>query len=303
MPVKHTEATSGRRELGEELGRLRRERNYSGNDVARKLGWSPSRISRLENGLTGATSSHLATLLAFYQVSEEVFARLFELNQAALDHSRVRPHRELLLDEVWLPALHEATAARVTEYAPLAVPTLLQTPEYARALLLGSGEPAPGEEVARRLTALEQRQASLRLPSTTFRFFLAEHLLRAPVGDKEVMGAQLRHLIATSARYECTVRVLPDSAGSCAVFGSAFRILEYADSRDVVCTHTQSASIFQEDPEDVAIYRAIQDRLHRVALDKEQSIQVINDLAIGHTGIIQPIAYSSINGHQPDNPR
>src|SRR5262245_2294682 len=98
--MKRPEVTSGRRELGEELSRLRRKRKYSGNDVAIKLGWSPSRISRLENGLTGATSSHLATLLAFYQVSEEVFVRLFELNRVALDQSRVRSHRELLVDEV-----------------------------------------------------------------------------------------------------------------------------------------------------------------------------------------------------------
>lgn len=115
------------------------------------------------------------------------------------------------------------------------------------------------------------------------------------------MGKQLRHLIAASARYECTVRVLPTSAGSCGVFGSAFRILEYAESRDVICTHTQSAWIFQEDPEDVAIYRAIQNRLHRLALDKEQSVQVINDLAISYAGLTQPLAMSSVNGSQPDD--
>ena len=133
MPtLKPPEATSGRRELGEELRRLRRETNCSGHDVALKVGWSPSRISRLENGLTGVTNALLATLLAFYQASEEVFVRLFELNRVALDHSRVRPHHELLFDEVRLASLHDATATRVTEYAPLAIPTLLQTPEYAR---------------------------------------------------------------------------------------------------------------------------------------------------------------------------
>lgn len=300
MSVKHSEATSGRRELGEELSRLRRERNYSGNDVALRLGWSPSRISRLENDLTGATSSHLATLLAFYQVSEEVFVRLFELNRVALDHSRVRLHRELLVDEVCLASLHDATATRVTECEPLAIPRLLQTAEYAQALLRASG-PVSDEVMGRRLAALEQRQAILGRAYPTFRFFLSEHVLRVPIGDKQTMGKQLRHLIAVAARYECAVRVLLDSAGSCGVFGGAFRILEYAESRDVVCTQTQTAWVFQERPEDVAIYRAIRDRLHQVALDKEQSVQVINDLAITYTGITQSLAHSGINGRQPDD--
>lgn len=295
MTVKHTEATSGRRELGEELGRLRRERNYSGNDVALRLGWSPSRISRLENGLTGATSSHLATLLAFYQVSEDVFVRFFELNRVALDHSRVRPHRAL--DEVCLASVHDATATRVTEYAPLAVPTLLQTAAYAKTLLR-TGGPVPDEAVERQLAALEQRRAILGRAYPTFRFFISEQVLRTPVGDEQIMGAQLRHLIAISARHECAIRVLPESAGSCGAFGGAFRILEYAESRDVVCTHTQSAWIFQESPEDVAVYRAIRDRLHQVALDKENSVQVINDLAITYTGITQPLALTSTNGTQ-----
>lgn len=160
--MKRTEVTSGRRELGEELSRLRRERNYSGHEVAVKLGWSPSRISRLENGLTGATNSHLATLLAFYGVSEAVFVRLFELNRTALDHSRVRSHRELLVDEVCLASLHETAAMRVTEYEPLAIPTLLQTAEYAQGLL------STGEDADRRLAALEQRQAILGRPTRRF---------------------------------------------------------------------------------------------------------------------------------------
>jgi transcriptional regulator with XRE-family HTH domain len=295
MTVKHTEVTSGRRELGEELRRLRMQRKYSGHDVAVSLGWSPSRVSRLENGLTGVGGGHLATLLAHYQVSEEVFVRLFELNRVTLDHSRIRPHRELLADQTGVVSVHEASALRVTEYEPLAIPTLLQTPEYAQALLDTAGL-VVGEVIDRRHAALQQRQAILDRAHPTLRFYLAEHVLRAPIGDNHIMGRQLRRLITVAVRYDCTIRVLPASLGLSGAFGGAFQFLEYADSRDVVCTHNQTSLVFQESPADVATYHDILDRLHRLALDKEQSIQVINDLAITYTGIIEPLSHSSSNG-------
>lgn len=296
MPaLKHTEATSGRRELGEELRHLRRQHNYSGNDVALKLGWSPSRISRLENGLTGITNAMLATLLAFYRVSEDAFVRLFELNRVALNHNRVRPHRELLLDEVRLASLHDASATCVTEYAPLAIPTLLQTAEYAQAHLHAT-QLMSDEDIARRLSALERRQTIFTRSTAKFRFFLSEPVLRTPVGDQLIMGKQLRRLFTITAQHDCTIRVLPASAGPSGMLGGPFRLLEYAESRDVAHTHTQTAHIFQEDPADVDAYRAIVGQLHQRALDPDQSIQVINDLAITYTGIIQPLASSNING-------
>ena len=293
--MKHSEVTSGRRELGEELIRLRREHKRSGNEVALRLGWSPSRVSRLENGLTGITDGHLAALLADFEVEEEVFVQLFELNRVALDHSRIRPHRELLVDQECLVAVHAATAMRVTEYEPLTIPTLLQTTEYARALA-STTELIADEAVEQQRQAREHCQAILTRAQPTVRFFIGEQVLRAPTGDKPLMSAQLRHLITTAARHECTIRVLPASACPGGAFGGAFRLLEYTDSRDVVCTQNHTALIFQENPAEVAAYRAIVNRLHHLALDKEQSMQVINDLAITYTGIIEPLTDTSTNG-------
>lgn len=276
--TKPLEATSGRRELGAMLSLLRRERNYTANGVAQALDWSPSRISRIEHGLTGISDSHLATLLALYQVGEDVFVRLFDVNRIALEHSRVRPHHEPLSGGLCVASLYEAAATRVTEYAPLAVPDLLQTPDYARALMR-TAELVTDDVADLRLRTLKQRQEILGRAYPTLRFFLSEHVLRTSLGDKQTMARQLRRLTGIVERREGTIRVLPTSADA-AAFGCRFRILEYSDSRDIAHTQTPTAHVFHENPADVDTYREIFARLRAFALDEERSVQVINHLAI-----------------------
>lgn len=114
-------------------------------------------------------------------------------------------------------------------------------------------------------------------PETTF--FIPERVLRTTVGDARVMNEQLLHLALVSARPRCRVRVIPDSAGPHGALGGPFRLMEYRGNRPAIYVENQTASLFLEEPGDVAIYRTMLARIDEIALDGGQSREFLATLA------------------------
>ncbi|GAB3482912.1 helix-turn-helix domain-containing protein [Amycolatopsis cihanbeyliensis] len=266
------DSTARARELGAELRRIRQRSGLSGHDLARTLGWSPSKVSRMESGQRGASEVDVAVyLVSCGLVVRSELNRLVTLAREADSRYWLRPHSRELPEELRSLILQEGTANAITSYDPLIVPGLLQTEQYIRELFRW-GSNRPPEDIELRVDARLARQHVLkRARSPWCKFFLHERALRAVVGGPEVMHEQLVSLLLVDSWPRCSIRVVPDAAGPYGIVGGAFKVMGYAEHPPVTYVDSWAAGLFLEEPEDVAMYREILARLDRDALDAGQS--------------------------------
>lgn len=249
------------------------------NEVARRLGWSPTKVSRLESGTRGSCEIDIAMYLTTCGVSRTELDRLLDLCRASDDGYWLRPHGERLPDELRSLVYQETSAATIGSFELARVPGLLQTEDYARAMITRSvSVPAGGVEM--RVRARLGRQSLLqRRNPPTFTFLVHEQALRLRVGGLTVMHEQMLHLVFASSRPHCAVRVVPDSAGAHAGLAGPFKLIQYSGHPPAVYVENEVASLFLERPADIATYRRAFTRLAEVALDEGQSREFLARLA------------------------
>jgi hypothetical protein len=159
------------------------------------------------------------------------------------------------------------------------VPGLLQTPDYARALI-SRVITVPTDEVEERVAARLARQELFgRGTGARFGFFLHETALRLPVGGAAVLSDQLHHLLRMSVRPPITVRVVPAAVGAHAAVNGSFRLMEFPEFHPVVYLESDTTALFLEKREQVTAYRRILGALAEVALDEGHSRDLIATVA------------------------
>jgi len=167
----------------------------------------------------------------------------------------------------------ESRAWKVEEFQDSVVPGLLQTPDNAGAVLRAWNPGATPRWMEHTLAARMARQR--RLTDDDLLQLLAvigEEALRRPVGGKEVMRAQLRHLVDVSALSNVELRVLPTAVGAHAAMSGAFIVLRFRDDQDVATTHSRGGDIYFEDVEPFA--QTLR-RLLAAALSQRKSVAMI----------------------------
>ncbi|MGH3755396.1 MAG: DUF5753 domain-containing protein [Pseudonocardiaceae bacterium] len=176
---------------------------------------------------------------------------------------------------------HENKAVTISEFEANVVPGLLQTSEYARAVI-SRIVTVPPDEVDDRVAARLARQSLFsRERPARFTFYLHESVLRTPVSGPAVMAEQLRHLRRMSTRSYLTLRVVPVALGAHAATTGAFRLMEFAELKPVAYLESETSSLFLEKPEEIHAYRNILGALADTALGEGQSRQLIAALATG----------------------
>jgi len=270
--------TTRSRQLGAELKRVRERTSYSMRDLAHALGWSESKISRMENGERGASEVSVATYLAYCKVVGKELDRLLVLCRQIWAKDWLQPHGELIPEELRTLVIHETTATLISQYEPLVIPGLLQTEGYAKALFRAA-DLYPDDGIDLRVEARLERQNLLhREWGVDLNFFIPEQVLRSTIGSPRVMNDQLLHIVLVSARPWCTVRVLPASF-PLGVLGSPFRLMEYSNHSPVAYVENQTHSLFLENPDDVRIYRSFLRKLKAVTLNEGHSRELLASLA------------------------
>jgi transcriptional regulator with XRE-family HTH domain len=271
-PMTRGYSTPCARELGHEMRLRRQERRLSATDLSRVLGWSLSKVSRAELGMYRLSEVEVVHYLAACGTPHE---ELYEILELKHDEERNLGYwlRPMLRSLVY----HESTATRSTSFDANVVPGLLQTEDYASALIRSAN--VSDEVFASRLQARMDRQAVLdRRDPAAFTFFIYEHALHLPVGDTSIIHEQLLHLVFSTARPHITIRVVPASAWSGSL--SAFRLLDYAkEHRPLVYLDHLVGSLFLDDENFVAAYRDLVPRLDDIALSEGQSREVLVTLA------------------------
>ena len=269
--------TGRRRRLGAELRRLREEAGLTIDRVAEALECSPSKVSRIETGQVSATPRDVRDMLGLYRVDD---ARLEAMVQVARE-ARQRGWWQKFVDVPdGVPAYVglEAAATSIDVYMSLIVPALLQTPDYARAVIAAVRPDLPARELDRRVELRLRRQELLdqeRPP--VMRVLLDDTLLRRPVGGAAVMAAQRRRLLADAGRPTVTIQVLEVAAGAHAGMDGPFTIFGFPApaERDVVALDSAADALYLEGPEDVARYRRVFELLLPAARSPDDSAAII----------------------------
>jgi transcriptional regulator with XRE-family HTH domain len=167
-------------------------------------------------------------------------------------------------------------AVTIGQYAAHVVPGLLQTEDYARAVLsldrLLSGEEQLEERVAARL-GRQERLGSPDRPDLWV--VLDEAVLRRPIGGRAVMREQLARLLEAAAERHITVQVLPFDQGGHEAMGGSLTMLTLPNGTEVAYTEGADYGQLVEDPTDVSHYSVIYDRLRAVALPPLMSLDMI----------------------------
>src|SRR6266516_3227045 len=257
--------TVRRKRLTGELRRWRERAGLTCEDVGQRLECSGTRISRMETGRIGARPGDVRELLEIYGVTGAEADSLVQLARDARRKGWWHAYGRVL--PPWFEAYVglESDAARMCDFQPSVVPGLLQTEDYARAVLRGAPDAGCGEAI------LDQP----RPPQV--QVVLSESVLRVQVGGPAVMRAQLLRLADLSAGPDLSLRILPLRTAAHAQPVSPFTMLEFADPADptVVYLEHLTGSLLLDDVAEVQRYRAVFDHLCAEALGASASAEFI----------------------------
>ncbi len=273
--------TLRRRELGALLRGLRAERGWTVEQVAERLEFSPSKVSRLENGLRGVSARDIRDLCDLYEVPGERRQQFIDLaaegKRAAWWQTRNLPYSTY----VGL----ETAAVSISDFGVGVVPGLLQTADYARAVLEASYPRLSADEVERRVTGRIERQRLLTSDDPPqFDAVIDEAVLHRVAGDHRIMRAQLRHLLAASALPGVAIRVLPFQAGILPVITHKFIILSFGEPavEDVVFVEGAvglTADLYLGPGEGLAVYQQAFGAMWSMAASTDESRTMIKEIA------------------------
>ncbi|MFE5871967.1 helix-turn-helix domain-containing protein [Streptomyces roseifaciens] len=259
-----TDFQAGRVALGARLRELRTEAGLNGKDMASRLGWQPSKVSRLEHGKQTATAEDVkawAREAGAADQAHDLLARLngLESQQRSWRRQLASGHRGVQERYV----VEYRSTAVVHGYEATVIPGLFQTPDYARHLLLHNAElmqsPRDTEDAVR---ARMQRQEVLYQSGRTFHVMVWEGALHALVCPREVMAGQLDRLVSLIGLDRVHLSVVPLGAPLTLTPKHGFWIF---DNRRVI-VETVNTELHLESDEDVALYRRVWDRLNSSAV-------------------------------------
>ncbi|MFD0970683.1 helix-turn-helix domain-containing protein [Plantactinospora endophytica] len=267
--------------VGAQLRRLREERGLTRAEAGEPIRASESKISRMELGRVGFKERDVLDLLSLYGVDDEqeravLLTRVREANTSGWWH----PYSDVTPNWFQRYLGLEATATLIRTYEVQFVPGLLQTEDYARAVVrLGHGS-AKEDEVARRVRLRLERQQVLSRPDPPKLWAVVdEAALRRPVGGPQVMRDQLEALLAIVTKMpNVRLQVIPLAAGGHAAAGGAFTILRFPqpDLADLVYIEQLTSALYLDKREDVDCYFEAVNRLFVEAAPIKDTYQILD---------------------------
>lgn len=271
-----------RRQLGAELRRLRDRAERTVSDVAEVLHWSESKLSRIETANTGIRAPDLLRLLEVYGVSADEQGRLVALAQRSRQRAWWEAYGDALPDPYETFIGFEAEATSIYTYEAQVVPGLLQTDEYASAVMRAFLADDRPEVIGQRVAVRMARQAVLtRDPPPKLWAILDEAVLRRQIGGPDVMRRQLLRLVEISERQIVTLQVLPFPVGAHRALDGSFVILEFENGSDhpLVYSEGMTGGVFRSRPQELRTYWMSFESLRGAALGAEKSVEFIGAVA------------------------
>ena len=266
------------RRLAAELRRLRAAAGMSREQVTEQTGVNEGTLYRLETARARPQRRTLVALLDLYGVSGDARTGLLDIAKSADDQGWLRPYHAELPEEYAAYISFEAEARAVRNYESLFIPGLLQTEDYARAVISGTLPLATSTEVEQRVQARMERQE--RLSGTLplgFWAILDEAAIRRMVGGSTVMHEQLTHLLEAAKQPNITLQVITFDMGAHPGMPGSFIYMEFdPGDPELVYVDTLAGDLFLEAEADLSIYASMFDHLRAIALSPARSTGMIS---------------------------
>ncbi|MFI5778349.1 helix-turn-helix domain-containing protein [Nocardia sp. NPDC051570] len=266
--------------IGGQLRKLRQELGITREAAGDHIRGSHVKISRLELGRTGFKKRDIEDLLTLYGVADTDQRTMFlDLVRKANEPGWWHQYSDLL--PAWFETYLglEGAAKSIRTFEGQLVPGLLQTEEYARAVVALNQD---NTAARRRVELRRKRQEILDIPGGPALWaVLDEAVLRRPIGGRDVLRTQLTHLVEMSNRPNVTIQVLPYLAGGHAAAGSSFTMLRFSDPEvpDVVYLEQLTSALYLDRRADLELYRVVMERLVVQAETPERSRTMLVETA------------------------
>ncbi|HEV2451250.1 MAG TPA: helix-turn-helix transcriptional regulator [Streptosporangiaceae bacterium] len=251
--------------LGAQLRVLREQRGITREAAGYTIRGSGSKISRMELGRVSFKERDVTDLLTLYGVEDSREREaLVDLVRQANSPGWWHKYGDVLPDWFQIYVGLEEAASLIRVYELQFVPGLLQTADYARAVIKNGQAAAPAEEIEHRVRLRLDRQRVLARPSPPRLWaILDEAVLRRRIGGAGVMRGQIGRLIEASKEPNITIQVMPFTFGGHAAESGSFTIMRFPefDLPDVVYAEQLTSAVYLDKREDTERYTEVMERL------------------------------------------
>ncbi|MFS0696246.1 helix-turn-helix domain-containing protein [Streptomyces nitrosporeus] len=268
------------RRLGSDLRQLRRRSDMTAEAVGSELGFSQSKMSRIESGDVRVSRTDLKALLALYEVTDEQqIAAFLEAAKDARSRGWWIAYEDALPREYRDFIALEGTATGIRTFEGMIVPGLMQTPEYTRHIITAGPAVLPPGHVDSLIKVRMERQSILdgEQPPKIW-VIVTEGALRQVVGGHAVMLDQLHHLTRLAERSSITLQVLPFEAGAHAGVQSSFWLFDFPTDPSIACVANLTGTLFMDRPGQLKAFSDAFDNLRASALSPADSLRRITDI-------------------------
>jgi transcriptional regulator with XRE-family HTH domain len=275
-----------RRRLRVELRRFRMHKELTQKDVAERVDWSPSKLIRIETGQVGISRSDLNALLGLYDVSDPETVRSLAAMAKEGRKQQWGPYRDVLNPDFLTYLGFEGSAAVIRQAEPQVLPGLLQTTEYAHAVISGlGGSELSAQMIDRQVEVRMKRQEIFDRTNPPEMFFIIdESAIRRPAGGATAMRRQLKRLEEVIALHHVHLRAISLNSGIHPGIRGPFVLLEFPDPEDedmLFLESSQTSLATKDDTQAIADYRQDFKNLETIAGSEEETLRLIAAVASG----------------------
>ncbi len=253
------------------------------------MDWSLSKMIRIEAGTVGISTTDLKALLDHYRLDDpDLTSQLVALARAARERSWWSVYRDIASPGLLQLIGYEAASFVIRNFETLLVPGLLQTEDYAHAVLRSMQEEATAERINTWVEIRMRRQEQLDRDDPPLLFFiLDEAAVRRLIGGKDVMRRQLHYLVEMADKPNVTIEIVPFSTGAHPGLKGPFVIIEFPDPGDDDVLFLEARGDFirggiSEEGE-ASAHRETFEQLRRLSLSPDDSVAYLAKLADGMT--------------------
>ena len=282
MAGKRQTPTVRLRRLAAELRTLRTSSGLTRDAVVERTGINVATLYRIEHARVRPQTRTLRTLLDLYGADEQQQADLVALLRDARQRGWLHAYQSELPEQYTTYIGFEGEARSVWNYESLFIPGLLQTEDYARAVIRAGLPSASRDDIEPRVEVRMQRQDILGNDNPLELWGIVdEAALRRQVGGQAVMQAQLGHLLEAAELPNITFQVIPFSVGAHAGMPGSFVFMQFTEASipDVIYLDSMAGDLFLEAEADVRRYRLAFEHLRAVAVSPDASRALVTALA------------------------
>ncbi|AHH22125.1 putative DNA-binding protein [Nocardia nova SH22a] len=269
-----TNAGEARRDLGARLRGLRIAARLRGYQLAEQAGWHAAKVSRIEHGTQAISEDDLAAWCQITGATDEypdLLATVRNISAAWIEWRRIVGHG-YTNHQRQIGGVEERTEL-LRGYDPQVFHGLLQTPDYARALMAAGMEFLnTNRDLDAAVAARVQRQRILHRGRHRFYLLVGEQALRTTVGDSEVMADQLRHVLDLMELPRLVFGIVPADSP---YFRRTTDFVLYDRRKVLVETITAESAVTQ--PREIALYEKVFNQLSEQAVHGDDARDLIGD--------------------------